>query len=914
MVNGSKNIARKLFRYLRSIHYLFSQIPIIQMARRHSVWLFLLLLTTFLTMLLSAAELPGLAHRAPNSTTVQVIAQTTAQGIPDGNELIQRGKQLYQTEQYSQALPIWQQAVTAFQATGDTIKQAEALSNLSLTAQQLGQWADAEAAIQTAIALLNSNHSTSSKTGAAVLAQALDVQGRLQLSRGQAELALESWKQAAQIYKQLGDSNRLIRNQINQAQALQSLGFYRQAQTQLTTANATLQDQPDSPIKAIGLRSLGTVLRVTGNLEESHRILQQSLTVAQAIEDTQEMGEVLFSLGDTARAQNNTSTALIYYQQAATTASAATAISAQLRQFSILINNSQQSVAQTQLPQLLKQLESLPLSRTAIYARIYLAQNWMGLKNRTGVNLSFAATQEPAQLLEAAVQQARSLQDQRAESYALGSLGHWYETTQHWGEAEQQTQQALMIAQSIDASDLIYQWQWQLGRLLAQREEIPAAIVAYEEAIKILQSLRYDLVSMSRDEQFSFREQVEPAYRQLIELLLRSTPDSPPHQENLVKARETLEFLQVAELRDFFREACADIPVLIDQVVEKTDEQSNATSRAAVMYPIILPHQLNVVLKLPDDSNLIYFSTPVEQDQVTTTLRNLRQRLTQPETFRAPQQEPAKQVYDWLIRPAEAVLQKNQINTLVFVLDGYLKNIPMATLYDGKNYLIENYSIALTPGLQLPDPKPLNRHHISLLFAGLSQAVPNEKFAALPSVESEKQGILNLIPHAFTLLDQAFTKERLQTTIEASPFEIVHFATHGVFSTNQDETFILAANGRIKVTELDQVLRVREQIRRDPIELLVLSACQTAEGDERAALGLAGVAVRAGARSTLASLWSVYDEVGAPLMVNFYRQLIEHPDFSKAEALRQAQLAVLNRPDTHHPLYWAPYVLIGNWL
>ncbi|HEY9657909.1 MAG TPA: CHAT domain-containing protein, partial [Allocoleopsis sp.] len=134
------------------------------------------------------------------------------------------------------------------------------------------------------------------------------------------------------------------------------------------------------------------------------------------------------------------------------------------------------------------------------------------------------------------------------------------------------------------------------------------------------------------------------------------------------------------------------------------------------------------------------------------------------------------------------------------------------------------------------------------------------------------------------------------------------------FSENQDETFILAVNGRVKVTELDQVLRTRSQTRPEPIELLVLSACQTAKGDERAALGLAGVAVRAGARSTVASLWSVYDEIGAPLMVEFYRQLITTPTLSKAEALRQAQLTVLRRPDTSHPLNWAPFVLVGNWL
>ena len=113
--------------------------------------------------------------------------------------------------------------------------------------------------------------------------------------------------------------------------------------------------------------------------------------------------------------------------------------------------------------------------------------------------------------------------------------------------------------------------------------------------------------------------------------------------------------------------------------------------------------------------------------------------------------------------------------------------------------------------------------------------------------------------------------------------------------------------------ELSNILQVR-QTQSNPIELLTLSACQTAEGDERAALGLAGVAVRAGARSTLASLWAIDDRSSAFLMTEFYRQLVQNPSFSKSQALRQAQLKLVNHPNYNHPSYWAPYVLLGNWL
>jgi CHAT domain-containing protein len=112
---------------------------------------------------------------------------------------------------------------------------------------------------------------------------------------------------------------------------------------------------------------------------------------------------------------------------------------------------------------------------------------------------------------------------------------------------------------------------------------------------------------------------------------------------------------------------------------------------------------------------------------------------------------------------------------------------------------------------------------------------------------------------------------------------------------------------------LDTLLRAREQGELNPIELLVLSACQTATGDRRAALGLAGLAVRSGARSTLATLWSVNDRSTALFMVEFYRELGQ-PGVTKAQAVRNAQLALLKQPQYEHPYYWAPFILLGNWL
>lgn len=205
------------------------------------------------------------------------------------------------------------------------------------------------------------------------------------------------------------------------------------------------------------------------------------------------------------------------------------------------------------------------------------------------------------------------------------------------------------------------------------------------------------------------------------------------------------------------------------------------------------------------------------------------------------------------------------------------------------------------------DPKPLPREEIKALTVGLSEA--RQGFAPLSNVPLELKQIQSEVSSQ-VLLNQEFTSTAFQEELKSSPFPIVHIASHGKFSSKAEETFILTWDDRINVKALDNILQ-SEPSRSNVIELLVLSACETATGDKRAALGLAGIAVRAGARSTLATLWSVNDAATANVMSQFYRELANK---TKAEALRRAQLALIQDPTYQHPVYWAPYVLVGNWL
>ncbi|HYX13617.1 MAG TPA: CHAT domain-containing protein, partial [Nostoc sp.] len=406
------------------------------------------------------------------------------------------------------------------------------------------------------------------------------------------------------------------------------------------------------------------------------------------------------------------------------------------------------------------------------------------------------------------------------------------------------------------------------------------------------------------DVQFNFRDSVEPVYRESVELLLKSQEGKSPDEKILEKARERIEALQIAELNDFFQQACLQGQrISLDQVVDK----DNPTS--AIIYPIILPDELQVIVKIPKQP-LQNYSNKISQADVEKLLVELRKNLVNPTAIKAVQTQ-AHQVYDWLLKPIESQLQKSRVNSLVFVLDGALRNLPMAALYDGKQYLVEKYAITLSVGLQLLDPKPLIQQQLRALTAGLTQPPPGfSKFAPLLAIKSEFDGIIKAGVSTTSLIDRDFKKKNLESEIADTSFNIVHLATHGQFSSRLEDTFILDFDGEINVKDFDTLFRSQGKT---IVELLVLSACQTATGDKRAALGLAGAAVRAGARSTIASLWQIDDRSTAMFVSAFYREL-KKGKISKAEAVHRAQLELLKHPNYKAPSFWSAYVLIGNWL
>lgn len=856
-------------------------------------------------------------------------------------DLLRQGQSLYQAGQLTEAIALWQRLLK-ITGVGDQHYQVLAWNQLALAYYDLGQLSAANNAIAQSQSLLTDADPPQ------LIAQMLMTQGAIQLATGQTEAALATWQQAEELYRSAADPIGELGSQLNQAQALHDLGLFRRATHLLQEANARLSNLPDSALKASGFHSLGMAHLRVGNLQQANTALQSSLKLSEALGlDT---GSVLIGLGNVSRAiieqeavvrtdalalsrsnplrlnrtqsrepgemQTNSANsrlsqetlarireAIDYYRQAALSPAPLVRLQAQVNQLDLLIQTRSDSEAIALLPTIQALLASLPPSRTAIFAQVNLAESLIHWR-QTGWDGEQVQSLAVAELLAAAIQHARQLNDQRSEAYAVGQLGHLYETMQQWTEAEELTKQAIQIAQALQASDILVPWQWQLGRIQKQLGKRVEAIAAYTEAIDLLYLLRHDILAIDPQAQFSFRDEVEPIYRQLVQLLV----DGTPNQSDLQQAREVFEALQLAELNNFFREACLDVhPQQIDQI--------DAT--AAVIHSIILPHRLAVILSLPGQP-LKYFAAPIPQVSPTEvaveqTVLDLFAALN-PYLYQADPLRANQQLYDWLIRPIQDDLEEHQIKTLVFVSDGILRGVPMAALHDGQRFLIEQYTIAVTPGLQLLPPQAIAPEKLRALAGGLSEE--RQGFPALPGVIEEVEQIAATLP-ADVLLNQTFTRSQLEAKIDSAPYPIIHLATHGQFSSTAAETFLLTWEGRINVKEFDELLQTQpgaeQEQEREPIQLLILSACQTALGDNRAALGLAGVALRSGARSTIATLWSVQDDSTAELM-SFLYQVLNQPAISKAEALRQAQLHLLQSQQYQHPYYWAAFVLIGNWL
>jgi CHAT domain-containing protein len=790
----------------------------------------------------------------------------------------------------------------------------------------------------------------------------LTQQGHQYFAGGNPEAALQNWQEAEEIYDRLSHTDGIMGSRINQSLALQAMGQSRRAcKTLLVALNLDAAEndlenldlcepQPKgdfpqfepSDLNTIGLRNLGDVLRSIGNLDLSETVLQRSFNMAETLHSQFNMDAAMLSLANTHRSQfdrwRDTSdrtemsadrTLSIQFAEQALnsyeilkTSKDSIRVRAEIDRLDLLVElktwlellklpefeaDKLRSFNNAISPSMNEILEDRSFFENftpieAIYARLTLAHSL----NQLHSDMAFSYAEE-------AFKQAKDLKNLRTQAYALGVLGRLYESQNQDDLARDRLKSALDISQGIQAWDLAYQWEHQLGKIYRKGGEFNRAIDYYTAATNSLDRVSKDLLSIAPDVQFSFQETVKPVYEELLDLLLRS-PQPNPHE--LQTAIEINQQFQTAELENFLRCTFND-----DRASTRSEVSPNSPD--AIVRIIILEDvdRAIEIVETPKVSSTPFYHN-LKWSDVKSNIGELRYFVNTENFFNTDSQKfqsYSQDIYQKLIAPLRDRLPPE--GTLVFILDSALQNIPLGMLQDeNEHYLIEQYSMALNFAKPIPDS---DRHFskLEVLAGGLGIESPSFQivldrfdlpFNPLPNVREELTQIENSASSTIRLDDENFTHDEFQKKLNYTNFPIIHIATHGYFSSDPDKTFILTYDNPITLKQLDLLLRDRSEGSFNAIDLLVLSACQTAKDDERGGLGLAGLAVKSGAQSTVASLWNISDRSTVEFMKEFY-QALSNPNITKAEALRDAQLTFLKNSKYKHPYYWAAFVLVGNW-
>ena len=713
------------------------------------------------------------------------------------------------------------------------------------------------------------------------------------------EEARKSFESGTKIGKQIDGLGNL-------ANAYQAIGQYSKAADSLTVA-LTLAKQgkdPERIAKIFGC--LGNIFHGLREEEKAHGYLMEGLEIADEIQDKETKAGILNVLGNLYFSQGKFKEAKDTYRSSFQMAGEASNHPLEIKALANAARSYLQlgdyEEAQSLLQTANRRVKNLPLSAEKAFTLINIGLVFNRLRHYSHGNQD-ELLMHSFEAFYKAKQVAHKVKNVSLQSYAQGYLGGLYEEEERYQEAIELTKSALFLAQKIQEPQSLYRWQWQSGKLFAKMENLDKAISAYRRAIQTIQSIRMELSNQYECEYSSFRASVGPIYLELVDLLLQKAAEISEEKKNvqsfLLEARGLVELLKVDDLRDFFEDEC---------IVEERSKVTNLdfiSESAIVVYPILLPQRTVLLISLP--SGLKQFVAPVPTKTITAEIKKFSQLLKKRGLHEYLTQ--AKNLYDWLIRPIEPELTSISTDTLVFVPDGPLRTIPMAALHDGDQFLVAKYALATAPGIDLVGPQPIDKENIKVLSAGLTESV--QGFSALPHVAQEMEAIHQILGGQ-QLQNQGFVAPVLEKEMKEKKFSIIHIASHGQFNSRVEDSFILTYNGKISLDRLSELVghfRFREQ----PLELLTLSACETAAGDDRASLGLAGLAIRAGARTAVGTLWVVNDQASSQLITEFYKNLID-PSISRVVALQRAQLKLINDARYNHPYYWSSFLLINNWL
>ncbi len=717
--------------------------------------------------------------------------------------------------------------------------------------------------------------------------------------KGDFNEAIDAWSQEAEIYRERGLAEREAEAQIKISQTYISLGQLKMATFQLKKV-LSLTQEPS--LLASAWNQLGNAYSRDGVLDKALSAYSQSLEIKRNLSTLNNLVRLQRKQGLYAQLQADSSREGEETEQYLAEAEFHRGEAVKYAQEALAKSESEESLASLQTliewgkvsPAVLSAqqlergrriLEKLPASRT----KVFLAINWAKLDSeRTDYWLSQSA------------EVAETTGDVTAKSYVFLERGLLAEKSGQLAEALESARSAIGLALTESVDDALYRSYWLAGRINQKLGEKEAAFQNILEAIVSFESLNQGqgVTKLNVEQRLNFSPQIEPMYRAALEFLLE---EPIPNESNLRESLSLFGKLRLAQLQNYFGDNCFEL-----ELNHRNSQVEKVKKNSVVLFSILLKNQTHLILQL-SDGTLRHSRASIGKAGVTKLATDWHSSLAidaedfSRRSYRWQFWQQGQDLYDMIVRPFERELEQINPDTIIFVHDGVLRNLPMAALYDAEKeeFLAQKWASVSSVGLKFK-PKINQEQELAAVAFGLG--VAREGWSALAQVEQEIENVTQILGGK-SFLNEEFTTENLAQSLKDENYSLVHLATHGYFGGIAENSLILAYDKPLDALELEDVLGQSQA----PIEFLVLSACETALSSEFSALGLAGVALRSGVDSVLGSFWAVQDNEQRELIQDFYRNIYQK-NMDKAQALQQIQTRQIER--NAHPSKWAAFNLI----
>jgi CHAT domain-containing protein/Tfp pilus assembly protein PilF len=868
---------------------------------------------------------------------------------------------------YDKAIEFHLQSLAIAREIKDRLGEGKALENLGLAYYSLGKY---DKAIEYHLQSLEIKREIKDRLGEG---NALENLGNVYDSLGKYDNAIEFHLQSLAIKREIKDRSSEVTALENLGIDYQSLGKYDKSIDYYLQCLMISRDIKNRRVEGSALRGLGNAYYSLSKYDKAIDYHLQSLAIAKEIRDRSEEGAVLGSLGLIYESLGKYNQAIDYHLQylaitrelkdrrgQAAALENLGVVYDFLGRYDKLIDYSLESLAIAReikdrliegasLGNLGNAYRSLGKHEQAIeyyLQRLAIAREIKDRRGEGSVLANLGSTYyflgkhgQAIEYYQQSLAIIREIKYRFGEGSVLGNLGIVYNAIGKYDKAIEYYLPCLAITREIKDREGERTVLGNLGNIFPKLNQSEIAILFYKQSVNVTESIRRDIRGLNKEEQKSYLVTIERSYRELANLLLQ--------QGRIMEALQVLDLLKVQELEDYFKNIKGSdrsaqgvrllepekaiinklLALSFDNSKEINSQLANQIQQlpkseinkvpdylqkipqgTALLYPLILSDRLEIILFTP---NTIPISRTVKisQKELENLVIDFRSGLI--DAGNEDVKAPATQLYKLLIKPIEAELIQIKATTILYAPDGILRYIPLAALYDGKQWLAEKYQISNLIAYSLFDFSVNPKQQPDILAGAFGGKYGERKFGqtALPATLNEVQAIANSFQNSVTLIEEQFSRQAIESQFKNH--NILHLATHAEFNVGvPDNSFIIFGNGdKIKLNEITDW-----QI--PNIDLIVLSACQTGVGklgDGVEILGFGYQVQKAGAKNAIASLWKVDDAGTQALMEAFYGEL-KKGNVTATEALHRAQISLIKSPKYNHPNYWSAFFAIGNGL